>query len=85
MENFELYTLKIANTWDPTDDKNFWECVAEVPDICSLYGLHLFIQDAVQFENDHMFEFYAGRNEDNRKIEFTADYLKVEYSEFGIV
>jgi len=61
MENFELYTLKIFNTWDPTDDKNFWECVVEIPDICSLYQLHLFIQDTVDFENDHMFEFYAGR------------------------
>ncbi|MBT3807306.1 MAG: hypothetical protein HOG03_22345 [Desulfobacula sp.] len=73
MENFELYTLKIFNTWDPTDDKNFWECVVEIPDICSLYQLHLFIQDTVDFENDHMFEFYAGRNEDNRKLEFSQN------------
>ena len=73
MDDFELYTLKIVNTWDPIDDKNFWEATIEVPDICSLYQLHLFIQDIVNFENDHLFEFYAGKNDRNRKIEFTED------------
>ncbi len=70
-KEFELYTLKIFNTWDPTDDKNFWECVVEVPDILSLFKFHLFIQDVVDFDNDHMFEFYAGRNENNRKTKFS--------------
>jgi hypothetical protein len=33
--------------------------------------LHLFIKKIIDFENDHLFEFYAGRNERNRKIEFS--------------
>ena len=68
---FELYTLSISNFWDPVDDKNFWEANIEVPDICSLFDLHLFIQNIINFDNDHLFEFYAGRNYRNRKIVFS--------------
>lgn len=67
-EEFELYTLDISNLWDPVDNKNFWEATVEVPDICSLYELHQFIQNILDFENDHLFLFYAGRNDRNRKI-----------------
>ena len=73
MDNFELYTLTIVNFWDPVDDKNFWEATIEVPYICSLFELHLFIQHIVNFDNDHLFEFYAGKTDRNRKIEFTED------------
>ena len=68
---FELYTLIIGNFWDPVDDKNFWEAIVEVPDICSLFDLHLFIQKIIDFDNDHLFEFYAGKSDRNRKIEFS--------------
>ena len=68
---FELYTLSIYNFWDPVDDKHFWEATIEVPDILSLFELHLFIQHIVGFDNDHLFDFYAGRNERNRKIVFS--------------
>jgi len=44
MEKFELYTLNICNFWDPVDNKNFWEAIIEVPDIYSLFDLHLFVQ-----------------------------------------
>jgi hypothetical protein len=71
MEKFELYTLTVYNMLDPVDDENFWEAIIEVQDICSLYDLHLFIQHVVDFDNDHLFEFYAGRNYRNRKLEFS--------------
>jgi hypothetical protein len=71
MEKFELYTLNIGNFWDPVDDKNFWEAIIEVPDIYSLFDLHLYIQHIINFDNDHLFEFYAGRNDRNRKIAFS--------------
>ena len=71
MEKFELYTLNVCNFWDPVDDKNFWDAIIEVPDIYSLFDLHLFIQNIINFDNDHLFEFYAGRNDRNRKIEFS--------------
>ncbi len=71
MEKFELYTLNICNFWDPVYDQNFWKTIIEVPDIYSLFDLHLFIQLIINFDNDHLFEFYAGRNDRNRKIEFS--------------
>jgi hypothetical protein len=71
MENFEIYTLNIFNIWGPVDDKNFWEAVIEVPDICSLFDFHLFIQNILNFDNDHLFDFYAGRNERNRQVIFS--------------
>ena len=73
MEEIVLYTLNISNIWDPVEDKNFWEAIMEVPDICSLFNLHLFVQQIIGFDNDHLFEFYAGRNERNRKITFSAN------------
>lgn len=36
----------------------------------SLCDVHLAIQKAINFDNDHLFEFYAGKHFRNRKIEF---------------
>lgn len=73
MSNFDLIGLKIFNIWDPLENKNFWEALIEVPTIYSLYNLHLFIQDVIHFDNDHLFEFYAGRSVRNRKVTFTEE------------
>jgi hypothetical protein len=73
VEKFELFTLKIFNTWDPVEDKNFWEAIIEIPVNYSLFDFHLYIQKNTEFENDHLFEFYAGRNERNRKLIFSED------------
>jgi len=70
---FEIYTLFVCNNWDPVEDKNFWEATIEVPDILCLFELHLFIQQIVSFGNDHLFDFYAGRNDRNRKVVFSED------------
>ena len=55
------------------DIVSFWESTIEVPDICTLFDLHLFNQKILDFDNNHLFEFYAGRNERNRKIEFSEE------------
>jgi len=73
MEKFDLVTLIVSNFWDPIEDENFWEATIEVPDSISLFGFHLFIQDIIEFDNDHLFEFYAGRNDRNRKLEFSDE------------
>ncbi len=70
---FEIYTLNIGNIWDPAEDKNFWEATIEVPDTLSLFELHLFIQNIVSFDNDHLYDFYAGRNYRNRKVVFSKE------------
>ena len=52
----------------------YWEreCVRtiEIDSGSSLFDLHDAIQDAVDFDQDHLFEFFAGRNRRNRKVEF---------------
>lgn len=73
MKNLELITLKIFNTWDPVEDKNFWEAILEIPINYSLFDFHLYIQKITNFENDHLFEFYAGRSERNRKLIFSEE------------
>lgn len=42
----------------------------EVPENFSLTDLHYLIQEVMRFDNDHMYEFYAGRNYRNRKVRF---------------
>ena len=44
--------------------------VIEITDDSTLEDLHLAIQNAVSFDNDHLYDFYAGRNYRNRKVFF---------------
>ena len=47
-----------------------WVRVFEIESGASLYDVHDTIQDASDFDRDHLFEFYAGRNPRNRKVVF---------------
>ena len=51
---------------------SFKECkrVIEIDSSATLLDLHSAIQDAVDFDDDHLFEFYAGRDKMNKKIRF---------------
>jgi pRiA4b ORF-3-like protein len=51
------------------------ECVRviEIGEDATLEDLHLAIQAAVAFDNDHLYDFYAGRNRRNRQIAFVDD------------
>ncbi len=52
------------------------ECVRviEIPEDASLHSLHEAIQDAVNFDRDHLYKFYAGRNMRNEKIVYSEEY-----------
>lgn len=39
-----------------------WACELEIAENMSLYELHDAIQDAVDFENDHLYSFFIARN-----------------------
>jgi len=67
-----IWTLKIECDWGRYLEG---ECirVIEIADETTLYDLHLIIQDLVNFENDHLFEFFAGRHCRNRKITFVDE------------
>jgi hypothetical protein len=45
----------------------------EIDSESSFYELHRAIQDAVGFANDHLYDFFAGRNGFNRKVIFADD------------
>jgi hypothetical protein len=47
--------------------------VIEIDSNASLLDLHYAIQDAVGFEQDHLFVFFAGRNARDREILFGVD------------
>jgi hypothetical protein len=52
------------------------ECVRvmEIGDDATLEDLHLAIQRAVAFDNDHLYDFYAGRTHRNRQIRYADDF-----------
>jgi Plasmid pRiA4b ORF-3-like protein len=68
----ELYTLTI-DLQSGAYAKGPWKRVIEVPATTDLYDLHRFIQNIIEFDNDHLFEFFAGRNWRNRKRVFGDD------------
>ena len=52
------------------------ECIRtiEIDTGSSLFDLHDTIQDVVDFDRDHLFEFFAGRNYRNRKVVFEDSF-----------
>ena len=70
-----IWTLKVECVWGWYLEEDCIR-VIEIDSESSLYGLHNAIQDAVGFDDDHPFEFTAGRNERNRKVVFgpTSDW-----------
>jgi len=42
-----------------------WGVEMEIDSTSTLEGLHLAIQDAVEFDNDHLYEFYISRSENS--------------------
>ncbi len=57
-----IWTFRVKLPWGRS------ECVRviEIKSDASFLELHEAIQDAVDFDNDHLFEFYMGRNPRNR-------------------
>jgi len=45
--------------------------VIEIEGDSTLEDLHLAIQEAVSFDNDHLHDFYAGRNYRHRKLRYS--------------
>ena len=45
-----------------------WSCVIEIPGESSLEDLHDAIQQAVEFDNDHMYEFYIANSYRGQKL-----------------
>jgi hypothetical protein len=55
-----------------------WQGVLEIDDQSSLDALHLAIQDAVHFDNDHLYEFFIARTPNSRDrlvMDFESDAI----------
>jgi len=73
-----IWTIKIECEWGRYFEE---ECirVIEIDEATSLYDLHLIIQELVNFGNDHLFEFFAGRHFRNRKLLFIKETWDFDY------
>jgi len=60
----EVYTLTISFPYDEDDIP--WSRTIEVKEDCTLQNLHKYIQKIVDFDDDHLYEFYVGKNPRNR-------------------
>ena len=57
-----------------------WTCVIEIKSNSALVELHYAIQDAVNFENDHLYEFYISRTDRSRERTVYDDENGLIYS-----
>ena len=60
----EVYTLTISFPYD--EDEETWSKTIEVKEDFTLQNLHRYIQEIVDFDDDHLYEFYIGKNSRNR-------------------
>ena len=56
-----IFTLKIK-LGSGIYCSNDWECDIEIPENFILEDFHLFLQDLLSFDNDHMYEFYIANS-----------------------
>ncbi len=60
----EIYTLTISFPYD--EDEQPWYRTIEVNEDFTLVKLHKYIQTIIEFDDDHLYEFYTGKNPRNR-------------------
>jgi len=73
-----IMTLRVTTEWGLYVEE---VCMREI-EIASddtLMGLHYAIQDAVDFDCDHMFEFFYGRHPRNRKVVFESEDQMLDF------
>lgn len=60
---------------------NSWSARVEVPESATLSDLHHTIQRLIDFDDDHLHEFFAGRNWQDRKVTFGEPASPLELNE----
>ncbi|RLA47867.1 MAG: hypothetical protein DRR06_01270 [Gammaproteobacteria bacterium] len=60
----EIYTLTISFPYDNEDEP--WTKVIEVKEDFTLQKLHKYIQKIVEFDDDHLYEYFIGKNHRNK-------------------
>ena len=60
------------------DNENNWKVLVEVDSMSNLEELHYLIQYTVNFDNDHLYEFYISKTERSRdRIRFDDENEKI--------
>ncbi len=80
----EIYTLTIDCVWGAYLEEPCTR-VIECKDDTSLLDLHSIIQKAVQFDDDHLFEFFAGRSVRKREMLFSTNEDEPELDDYADV
>jgi hypothetical protein len=60
----KIFTLEISFPYSEEDEP--WFNVVEVREDFTFRELHKYIQKIVEFADDHLYEFYIGKNPRNR-------------------
>jgi hypothetical protein len=60
----EIFTLELSFPYNESDQP--WTRLIEVKEDFTLRQLHKYIQKIVDFDDDHLYEFYIGKNPRNR-------------------
>ncbi|MCX7048143.1 MAG: hypothetical protein NTX50_21995 [Candidatus Sumerlaeota bacterium] len=76
-----IYTLSIEPIYS---SQYFKKCVRviEIAEEAMLEDLHYFIQKTFRFDNDHMHEFFAGRDWRHQTIRFEGEEIEPFYDQF---
>ena len=74
-KQMEIYTLTLSFPYD--DDEEPWVRTIEVKENFTLKQLHNYIQKIIDFDNDHLYEFYIGRNPRKGIIQSSIRILKI--------
>jgi len=70
----EIYTLSLRlPLYSKLVGNDEWERIIEIPETASLYKLHSYIQEIVEFDNDHAYMFFGGRSYTNKKVVFSEN------------
>jgi len=60
----EIYSLTISFPYD--EDEEPWSRTIEVKENFTLVKFHRYIQSIVEFDDDHLYEFFIGKNPRNK-------------------
>lgn len=61
----EIFTLTIRFPYDDSEEP--WSRTIEVSENYTLQQLHTYIQKIIEFDDEHLYEFYASRKPRNKK------------------
>jgi hypothetical protein len=72
----EIYTLEISFPYQQDEDAP-WVRTIEVRENFTLEQLHSYIQEIVNFDDDHLYEFYIGKNPRNKSSVIESNKIKL--------